>query len=606
MGDKVQKIGRILAYVLTIGVSLFFFLTMEYTDNMINSEIGYRLCNSIFTGTFADFFQSMDWSYGMTIYSIYAVWSIPIWIVFKVSGIPGGINDYIPVLLWYKLLLVVFAVWSVYLVCKIAQIITDERKEDIILQYISSSVFVFVIFYIVQCDIMGLCFVLLGTYYYMKNKYWRFILFMAIAITMKYFALMVFIPLVLYKEKRIWPILGVLVGGLSFLFLTKYILGFSQTASAVSANEDYYVNKHVALFDGFSIELYGSVTIGLLGVVFFIICFMAYYMRNADGELRNKRTIWLVLAGYMCLSLFYPNNYYWNILMVPFFILLMYCNKKNRKINLILEIVFFTLITVCRMYNANWVFMGEDAFSYLLLKKWGVYADYNLIQYFIDNVLALQLEKHLPILYGILYASGIAYMVINFPRSEKHTDEINAEDKIDIELLKWVKIAILYIFVIVALKSLFLMYDEAMKEMVFGGKAKVDFTDPASDEEGCELIGEVAYIDEGAWMSEEIELRITLGEPLDKDVMISTYGYTVNGNKEVEVYLNDEFVGILKKKDVEANKTLRYYVIPKSYFSEEKVQTIMLKAPTSPVVYHDEELMLSLYMKYIDIKTVEN
>lgn len=137
-------------HVIILGVAaLAVFLTMEYSDNLVNSEYGYRFVDSIFSGTFIEFFNKFDWSYGASIYTIYAVWSIPIWVINNIFRINIGLQS-VGVLLWYKFLLVLFCFWSVYLVGKIAEIIYKERKTETKLQYVCSSLLFFVILYIAR------------------------------------------------------------------------------------------------------------------------------------------------------------------------------------------------------------------------------------------------------------------------------------------------------------------------------------------------------------------------------------------------------------------------------------------------------------------------
>lgn len=172
-----QETMQRICWVLVLGAISFYFLFMLYGDNLINSVVGYRYLDSVLTGHLAEFYNAMDWSYGISIYTIYAVWSLPVWIFFRITGLEVNVET-IPVLLWYKLLLVIFAVWSVYLIGKIARYVYEGKEKEMQLQYACSFLFVFPVFAIAQCDIIGLCFVLLGVYYYLQEKEAKFLLFL--------------------------------------------------------------------------------------------------------------------------------------------------------------------------------------------------------------------------------------------------------------------------------------------------------------------------------------------------------------------------------------------------------------------------------------------
>lgn len=599
MKKKGIKIGELLFFLAIFFVGSFIFLTMSYIDNQVNSQTGYDVLNSLLKGRFLEYFHSFDWPYGFTIYIIYAVWSIPIWIFFQILDLSQPINDYICVLLWYKLLLVVFATWSVYLVCKIAEKISQVKKRYIIMQYISSSVFVFIILAVSQCDIIGLCFVLLGLYYCMQGNYVKYVVCFAIAITMKYFALLAFIPLVLYKERRIIRILISLASGLSLTVLTKIVLRFSETASVQKVSDEYFVNQLVSQFDSYSIM--SGRPIGMMAATFLAICVLAFAMRNKDDELCNKRIIWLVLAGYMCFVLFFPIYPYWNVLTVPFFILLMNLDKTKLRVNMVLEIGFFTSVIIINAYIQKFVFMGFHAYNFLLFRDSVKFNYNNLLVYFCDNILGFDLGTIISHLTGIQYACAIIFLIYNFPRGTSDTVELDAGEKQDIKILLWIKVGIIYAFTIVA----FLAWKHACNEAEYHGEAKVSFAKEQYKAEHCDIVGDLQYIGEDIWMSEELEIKINAKE-VDCDMLVSTYGYTVDGKTDVEVYVNEQYVGTLQKQDASENATVRYLQVPQQYFEDNQVNTIRFVAVPQPITHRGTEVMISLYMTYIDLSYVTN
>lgn len=72
-----------------------------------------------------------------------------------------------------------------------------------ILLFVSNILVVLPVFHIAQTDVIYLFFMLKGTKAYIKDDTKGFVLWYAIANSIKFIPLFVFIPLVLFKEKRI-------------------------------------------------------------------------------------------------------------------------------------------------------------------------------------------------------------------------------------------------------------------------------------------------------------------------------------------------------------------------------------------------------------------
>jgi hypothetical protein len=430
---------------------LFCFMTMLYKDNLTNANSGYYYINSIFSGNFIDYYNTMEWSYGIVIYTIYAIWSIPVWIVNHILGTDNLMR--IPILLWYKLLLAVFAVWSVYLIGKIAECFYEDKKEEIQLQYAASALFIFPIFAIAQCDIMGLCFVLLGINAYLREQNKKFIIYFAIAVTMKYFALFVFIPLVLYRYRRLNKLVGVLAAGAVFIIISIVMIKNSYAGGVTSADDTYYVNRHIMALNDVNIQIGENGTIGLLGFFYMLLCVIAYIAPNSEKKQRIHYSLWLAFAGYMCFFLFYNCNIYWYVLIAPFLILISYIYPEKCKVSLVLELIFTTTVLLRSVYTRDWVFMGSETFSYILLRNYGAAPTGNLIQANL-NVIMPALESYLPIIQGVTYASAVMLLIINFPTVKLHSDETEETIEHDVKIITWIRIAVIYIWILLAILGL--------------------------------------------------------------------------------------------------------------------------------------------------------
>jgi hypothetical protein len=270
---------------------------------------------------------------------------------------------------------------------------------------------------------------------------------------MKYFALFVFIPLVLYRYRRINKLVGILVVGMVLVAISMVIILNSSGGSAAIANEDYYVNVHILRFNDVNIQMGEYTPIGLLGFFYMVLCVLAYIAPNTENKQKKQYTMWLLLAGYMCFFLFYYCNIYWYVLLAPFLILLSYSSHKKRKINLVLELVFSTMILIKYIYTQDWVFMGEKTYSYLVLKQYGTVPNQNLIQIILNSLIPT-LESFLPLIQGITYASAIMLLVINFPTIKINQDEPEEELEKDVNIVTWIRIVIIYVWIIISIVGL--------------------------------------------------------------------------------------------------------------------------------------------------------
>lgn len=440
-------------YIATGIAVAFCFLFMQYKDNLTISSIGYWFANSVLTGNFVDYYNSMDWSYGVTIYSIYAIWSIPVWIIFKVTGLAANLTA-IPVLLWYKLLTALFAAWCVYLTGKVLGEVCKDREKEVRIQCLSSFFLVFPVFAIGQCDIIGLCFVLLGIYYYLKEKDVKFLICFCIAVTMKYFALFVFIPLILFRFRKISKLLKVFAAGMILVLFTTIFVGNSDAGAAAQSNSQYYVNDHIQKLGLLRINIDWDVAIGLLALSFCTLCIVAYSISNVDKEKNKQYTLWLAMAGYMIFFLFYPCNIYWYVLLAPFWVLVACRDKRLMKVNLLLEIIFGLMTGIIYSYTQYWVLGGEGTFSYLFLKD--NIMPRNSFQFFVHTVFGTDLEVYLHIFRGIAYACAGAFLFLNFPgrKAEIASNETEEEMRQDIKAVTWMKIGVLYLWIFFCVYSL--------------------------------------------------------------------------------------------------------------------------------------------------------
>ena len=193
-----------------------------------------------------------------------------------------------------------------------------------------------------QYDSFTVFFVLLGTYFYFKNDALKFTLFFAVAMTFKYFALLIFLPLLLLREKKVLKI---------FLHCILFSLPFALEAAFYIWSKNFKVGvlgfkAANYLFKGEINLFYIHPSIFLILWVFLL--FWAYYKKFDESENKEDFVKWAI---YFCnivvfltfgLSMWHPQ---WLIFMVPFVVLGSMINK-NAKTFLMVDIVMFLVFII--------------------------------------------------------------------------------------------------------------------------------------------------------------------------------------------------------------------------------------------------------------------
>lgn len=367
------------AVIVAIGMLLAAFYL--YTDMIHTSAGGFRLLNCIKEKQFSMFYYSayigmrggeeqiiQGGSYDFILYMVFAIYNIPLWIWEKITGFSFMqfivTREYIEGIVW------VFAAISSYLLYKIGTscgLDKEESKWGAIL-YLTSGIFFFAEVVIGGYDIVSVAFTLLGIYCYLEKKNKGFVLAFAIAIAMKMFALWLFIPLVLLKEKRIWRILIYGLEGISGIAIPKLYFtiashrhlvnqaieqaqaaGQQVEQAAIEQTTGYATNELIASAEGIINDAlfpkdrfaeYTFLSLNYLPLVFvgmfavWIFCFL--YKK----EMEKRNIIYLCAVVMSIFTLTVKLHPQWAIIVVPYLILLIMFYPERMRDNLLLEGVF--------------------------------------------------------------------------------------------------------------------------------------------------------------------------------------------------------------------------------------------------------------------------
>ncbi len=272
-------------------------------------------------GHILDFYSYTDQTIGgcvymPTTYILFAVWNLPL----KLLGICSEVTMNHPygVQLWYSMLPILFYVGIAYLMWKIARELGYGEKQARVAAYgfAASPIAFYSQFMFCQYDSITLFFVMLGVYYYFRDDMFRFVLFFAVAITCKYYALMVFVPMVLLREKNVWKIMGQ-VAGSAGLLAVEFLLYLGDRS--MSSNITGFQATNYIFQAGIGIGA-SNAWISAVILVWAVVSAYSFFLNPKDRTERWKWFLYLESFVMFCiygLSVWHPQ---WVLFAIPFMV----------------------------------------------------------------------------------------------------------------------------------------------------------------------------------------------------------------------------------------------------------------------------------------------
>lgn len=354
-------------------------------------------------------------SYMASTYIIFAIWNIPLRLL-GLGTVPTMEFGF-KAIMWFKLCPTLFYMACGYLTYKIAMEMGMESKKSKLCAYafLTAPVGFFSQFIFGQYDSFTLFFILLGIYYWLKNKDYKFVLFFGIGITFKYFALLIFLPLLLLKEKDIKKIIKQLVlVAIPYVAETLLYSGQSTYHNVTEFDKTQYV--FAVGFDT------GFFKISLVVLVFGFVCAWAYFTKTDTKDDLIRWMLYLcciVIFAIFGLSMFHPQ---WLLLGVPFWVLSASIHK-DAKIFFILDIylkLFMCIFTVNQW--TNWVDQYLFTYGYFgrfVVGRLGAYLNMSNLYKITDKNLVMSLFSAITLVMAVF--KHPKYLVKDMKESIDHT-----------------------------------------------------------------------------------------------------------------------------------------------------------------------------------------
>ena len=338
-----NTIGWILYLVITI-ICFLFFLQADIIHTATSS---YAYLN----GHIQDFYDYNKVYMGGNdylplMYIIFAIWNIPIH--FLGFTTTPELNHFqwnlltqpsLPIeLAWWKTLLAVFYIGSIMMMAKITKLIQTDTKFELSListVFATSPFVIFAVFIFSGYDIFSTFFTLLGFYYYLKKDLRLFILFFAVAISLKYFAAILFFPLVLMIEKRPLHILKILILSVSIILIQVILYWKSQ----IFKDEILSLLLQKLIPNSGNEINFSKLTPKLFLLMFYLsACIHVFFKEFKSNTERHKYAVFIPILSYALLFLAVKWHPQWCIIIMPF-IMLSYIFIQNKRLLSTLEII---------------------------------------------------------------------------------------------------------------------------------------------------------------------------------------------------------------------------------------------------------------------------
>lgn len=417
-----------ICWVILLAALAAYFPTLYYNDIIITYKHALAFLNCVWDGKLFDFYCAQTYMeevgmmlvpiYPLPIYLVFAVWNLPIWVLMRMGLVWHVENAWC--LMWCKGLLVAAMAGVCWLLCDILRQVGKKREEceEAVFLLLTSLLFVAPILATAQYDVLCVLLMLLGIRQRLRDGRlsWKVMVIFSLAVTFKFFALFVYVIMVLLDEKRVWKVIRALLAGLAGMVLIDLPFEHIEYAKDVTTNMEALLQT---VFAG-NIQA-GLGQLPLFPCALFGVCVAAYCMRPNGREQYLKTCAWLVSAVFFGLLLLAHCHPYWGALLPPFVVLLLAMNPERLHLNLLLDSIGSLVLVLYQGYVFDWVYFCDNGFSWLLLKNVPLAGKFHNLT---DMVAYWDLQDWVTLPYAAFAVTFAALLYLNRPqRSAGYQDE---------------------------------------------------------------------------------------------------------------------------------------------------------------------------------------
>ncbi len=244
-------------------------------------------------------------------------------------------------LLLLKSRYIIIFILSYFLVNKVALVYTNQDKKlsrRIANLWIASPILIYLPFVQGNNDIYPAIFSLIFLLFVFRNNFLLAMIFLGLTAALKGYALFLIVPvaLILAEKNLKKTLLYCLTSGLAYFLPTLFYL--KDVVYFTSGNSEKFMMLSTSIPS--SLVSYSIFAIGY----FLILLFLYYNDENIENIIDNKHKTLLVYC-FLVMSLFFVTAFYpqWFLWILPFFIFLIYKNKKLYSIYILICSAYLSL-----------------------------------------------------------------------------------------------------------------------------------------------------------------------------------------------------------------------------------------------------------------------
>ena len=433
---KQGKIGNLL-FIFTIALLyLFCALGFSQLDQIVNASHSVLFWDSLvhgrvlqayqdaidIIGSDKEHFHSWPMCYEPVSYLILGIMNLPAVISYEIGTLKFNSLPFYLFVKWQQITMIFIASLYVY---KIAKLLSENNKTIIsfsTMMFMSCPGLIYFSIAFGQIEIYALTFSLIGLYYWLNNDNIKFVVFFAISVTFKLFPFLIFIPLVLIREKKLIRIIIYCYSCLFLLIISKLLYCKSDAYISSLAESHNRINGLISVnsfITGLSFEHVSIFIICLL-----IACLCAYITNIKCGSAIKKtqqEKIWGIYYCFVVLVVFFilvPGMPYWSVILAPFIPLLTTLNPKKRHFNIVLSILFWGSYLFVGTFNshnwtANFDMVGRMSFPHIFgFAKNGMAKYFYLSDFFKD----IGISQYCFLANAIYIGALISLAIVNCPK----------------------------------------------------------------------------------------------------------------------------------------------------------------------------------------------
>ncbi|MEG2652476.1 MAG: hypothetical protein RSA17_02790 [Ruthenibacterium sp.] len=380
-------------WMVLCGFILLIAVSYTYNDMVATTRHGIMLWDALFQGKILDFYDityavqpgnsifvtGQMASYEFTVYVLFGLWDFPLWAVEKLFHISATENIFC--LIWSKMELLLFVALAAAVLRRIAQQLKMSRgtQQWLVFAWLSSVLLGSSTLLMSQYDIFSLFFMLCGFLAFLRKEPVKFVLFFSVAISCKYFALLVFIPLLLLRCKKVLSIVinGCLAFSVSLFWKAIFLLG---RVGAGGASADRVGTGGLGAANTLLPTFFTWLTdTGLYPASVFLISMLAIciwcYAQQEETAPDERKAIFAAAAATLAFAVESPLHPYWIVIVTPFVMLLVFSNANRFKLNLLLEMTFSVSVLVQQWVRFDWCFANRVVMPMVFGKLLGLAPD---------------------------------------------------------------------------------------------------------------------------------------------------------------------------------------------------------------------------------------